>query len=136
MFDAIREWLEECGTSHKNCVSLTNDGAAHPRSPTRLLDLSGGNVVLREDQISERYACLSHCWGTGGDILKTTTESQSKFHVQVPWEEIPKTFRDAIDICRRLDIQFLWIDSLCIIQDSDEDVGLTFNEFTFPDMNK
>ena len=121
MFDAIREWLEECGTSHKNCVSLTNDGAAHPRSPTRLLDLSGGNVVLREDQISERYACLSHCWGKTRS-KHTTWQSTIRENLEgIPVSQLPKTFRDAIAIARVLHIRYLWVDSLCIVQDSASD---------------
>jgi hypothetical protein len=35
-------------------------------------------------------------------------------------DQLPLTFRDAVSICRRLDIKYLWIESLCIIQDSDE----------------
>jgi hypothetical protein len=36
-------------------------------------------------------------------------------------EELPKTFRDAIEICRKLDISYIWIDSLCVIQGDTED---------------
>ena len=36
-------------------------------------------------------------------------------------ETLPKSFRDAIMICRALGIRFLWIDSLCIIQQDAED---------------
>jgi hypothetical protein len=41
--------------------------------------------------------------------------------IQIPWNRLTKTFQDAIDICRRLGIFFLWVDSLCIIQDNEED---------------
>lgn len=34
---------------------------------------------------------------------------------------MPKTFRDAIIVARQLDLRYLWIDSLCIIQDSADD---------------
>jgi hypothetical protein len=34
---------------------------------------------------------------------------------------MPKTFRDAIVITKELGIQYIWIDSLCIIQDSASD---------------
>src|SRR3978361_980413 len=36
-------------------------------------------------------------------------------------EQLPRTFRDAIEIGRNLNIEYLWIDSLCIVQDSNED---------------
>jgi Heterokaryon incompatibility protein (HET) len=35
--------------------------------------------------------------------------------------DLPQTFRDAIEVARRLNIPYIWIDSLCIIQDSIED---------------
>jgi hypothetical protein len=48
----------------------------------------------------------------------------SNFRKGIPPEALTKTFRDAIDICRYLDLPYLWIDSLCIIQDSSEDWAL------------
>jgi Heterokaryon incompatibility protein (HET) len=36
-------------------------------------------------------------------------------------QSLPKKFQDAINICRRLGVLHIWIDSLCIIQDSEED---------------
>ena len=89
--------------------------------PTRILDLSNNIVVLREDSPLERYACLSHCWGPVTDIVKTTKVTLADFKVQIPWDKLTNTFRDAIEICRRIGIFFLWIDSLCIIQDSTAD---------------
>ena len=35
--------------------------------------------------------------------------------------DIPKTFQDAVLITRKLGYRYLWIDSLCIIQDSASD---------------
>ncbi|KAF5253701.1 hypothetical protein FANTH_1393 [Fusarium anthophilum] len=87
----------------------------------RLLDLSNGSLVLREDLGQKlRYACLSHCWGKIS-IVKTTNQTIASFKTEVPLDQLPKTFRDAVDICRSLGITYLWIDSLCIIQDSPED---------------
>ena len=34
---------------------------------------------------------------------------------------LSKTFRDAIKVTRHLGIRYIWIDSICIIQDSRED---------------
>ena len=67
-----------------------------------------------------QYVTLSHCWGQ--IPIKTLLEANiSKFTEGIDAAELPKTFRDAIVIARRLGVPFLWIDSLCIIQDSAED---------------
>lgn len=68
-----------------------------------------------------RYACLSHCWGPPPSPICTVSENIEDFRTKIPWERLSTTFRDAVNICRRLDIGHLWIDSLCIIQDSPED---------------
>lgn len=39
----------------------------------------------------------------------------------IEWESMPRTFRDAIHFTRRLGIRFIWIDSICIIQDDETD---------------
>ena len=57
----------------------------------------------------------------------TSTESQDirisreEFLAGIPSRELPHTFQDAITVARRLQIRYLWIDSLCILQDSQED---------------
>ena len=40
---------------------------------------------------------------------------------QIVFAELPKTFRDAIIVSRRLGVRYIWIDSLCIIQKSTND---------------
>jgi hypothetical protein len=39
----------------------------------------------------------------------------------IPWDTLPATFQDAIDFTRRLGLQYIWIDSICIIQDDAKD---------------
>jgi hypothetical protein len=38
--------------------------------------------------------------------------------------ELPRTMRDAVTLVRELDLRFLWIDSLCIIQDCKDDLNI------------
>ncbi|KAF2791804.1 HET-domain-containing protein [Melanomma pulvis-pyrius CBS 109.77] len=70
-----------------------------------------------------RYTTLSHCWGTSGipDGGKTTAETIDKRASGIDLETLPRTFRDAIDVTRRLGFQYLWIDALCLIQGSKTD---------------
>jgi hypothetical protein len=65
------------------------------------------------------YACLSHCWG-GLSMLRTTTATYKIYQNSIPWDSLSMTFKDVIHLTRRVGLQYLWIDSLCIIQD---DIG-------------
>ncbi|KAG4429001.1 hypothetical protein IFR05_015511 [Cadophora sp. M221] len=89
-------------------------------TPDRLLDLRDDRVRLVEGTKCHRYICLSHCWGNPEKLVRTTLSKKKEFQNDIPFDTLPKTFREAID-CRRLGVDFLWIDSLCIIQDSVED---------------
>ncbi|KAF4958964.1 hypothetical protein FGADI_2043 [Fusarium gaditjirri] len=116
----MQSWIKECVGTHEGCRQIPYQSNSFI-CPKRLLDLSNEKLVLREDLGQKlRYACLSHCWGKI-KIVKTTTQTIGSFRTEVPLDQLSKTFRDAVDICRSLGIIHLWIDSLCIIQDSPED---------------
>ncbi|KAF2811222.1 heterokaryon incompatibility, partial [Mytilinidion resinicola] len=66
------------------------------------------------------YVALSHYWGNTHTFITTST-NLAKTYEGIPWLELPKTFQDAVIINRRLGIRYLWIDSLCILQDSESD---------------
>jgi hypothetical protein len=96
--------------------------------PTRLLDLQAFNegsldIRLVEKPTSGRlYATLSHCWGVNCDARYQATKSTlPALRHRIRYADLPKTYRDAILVCRSLHIRYIWIDSLCITQDSKED---------------
>ncbi|OAL29875.1 hypothetical protein AYO22_01781 [Fonsecaea multimorphosa] len=128
--------MTDCLDNHPDCPKSHVGNNKHtPSLPRRLLEVANGKVVLREDTAQKRhpYACLSHCWGPSprrpeSTILKSKRATIEQFKVEVPWGKLTKTFQDAIDICRRLGIDFLWIDSLCILQDSKDDWSLNATE--------
>ena len=66
------------------------------------------------------YAALSHCWGAK-QLFTTTTSTLHLRKTNLNWDSIPATFQDAIRVTRGLSIRYLWIDSLCIIQDDIAD---------------
>ena len=112
-----RRWLKDCITNHHTCPSL-------PVSPLprRVLDLSSEDVFLYESRgESARYAALSYCWGSDTRNTKTTRSNISARKTGIHWEDLSQTFQDALQITRRLQIQYIWIDSLCILQDDHED---------------
>jgi hypothetical protein len=115
-------WLEKCLKTHTTC------GRARTTNwkPTRLLDV--GNRESKFIRLSETveeapilpYVTLSHCWG-GIEIKRLLRDDRADMLNNIRIDELPKTFQDAIAITRRLGVRYLWIDSLCIVQDSTED---------------
>lgn len=75
----------------------------------------------------DRYAALSYCWG-GPQPIVTTLASVEPHQESLVFELLPKTIQDAIITTRELGIRYLWIDALCIIQDSLEDKGRELNK--------
>ena len=91
--------------------------------PSRLIYVGeADHDVCRLVQPSEiqRSMTLSHCWGQG-PTLKLTVDALEEFMKQIPVNELPQTYLDAIMVTRHLGVEYLWIDSLCIVQDSIDD---------------
>jgi hypothetical protein len=68
-----------------------------------------------------RYLTLSHRWGHGCEKFSTTQDNVDQRKVGLDISELPKGIQDAIQVARNLEVQFIWIDSLCIVQDDDSD---------------
>lgn len=120
----LSDWVENCRLHHKECVQKDA-----PSLPDRLVEVqsSSGSKELRliESKGSTgRYAALSHCWGTQEGATPPITlmkDSLESWKISLPWGSFSKTFQDAVLITRALGLRFLWIDSLCIIQDDAAD---------------
>lgn len=69
---------------------------------------------------SARYATLSHCWGSK-KYLCLTKNNLDTFLLAIPVHELSQTVVDAIWVARSLGFAYLWIDTLCIIQDDLQD---------------
>lgn len=120
-FPNIKNWLDVCVSQHAEC-SLSLDTPL-PRLPKRVIDVgneSKGPRLRKSDNLSGLYATLSHRWGDSSPL--TTTKATLKNRLQgIPLSSLPRTFQDAVLITRQLGLQYLWIDSLCIIQDDTID---------------
>jgi Heterokaryon incompatibility protein (HET) len=96
------------------------------RLPTRLIDLGSGldavPTLCKGSELPPKteYVSLSHCWGTY-DPIKLTSQNIGEMEGAIPTEALSKTFRDAIVTTWELGFRYLWIDSLCIMQDSTDD---------------
>ncbi|KAH7242949.1 heterokaryon incompatibility protein-domain-containing protein [Fusarium solani] len=123
--DLIRQWLQACDSGHRQCNDRARDTSWFPR---RVLDLgpqepaeSDGTTVkvIKREQVvpGNRYVTLSHRWNPL--IPKLTSRNLEAWSRQIPVEALTKTFRDFITVSRLLGFRYAWIDSLCIIQESD-----------------
>lgn len=132
-YEMVARWLHECMHDHPAC-NLTvgqeqvkyENGLETVELPSRVLDVGtsvGSKIRLTESSgIEGQYAVLSHRWPTDPlqhFITTTTTLSDRKSAIQL--EDMPQTFQDAVKVSRELGIRYLWIDSLCIIQDDVRD---------------
>ncbi|KAF1973139.1 HET-domain-containing protein [Bimuria novae-zelandiae CBS 107.79] len=130
IFEWANEKVKKCheSFSHVRCDQAFVDDALKHYLPLRLLDLrrfNEGVVSLVSTKSFERtcrrihYCSLSHCWGRKVNVTLTTENMAAMTTIQ--WQDLPPSFRDAIGITRKLGIDYLWIDSLCIVQDDPQD---------------
>jgi uncharacterized Zn-finger protein len=108
------EWISICTNHHARC----SDGSL-TLLPTRLIDVfkCSPDVALVDSkgQVG-RYVCLSHCWGESKLII-TKKSNLERHKDQISFSTLSKTFQDAVEFTRRLEIRYIWIDSLCILQE-------------------
>lgn len=118
VLDTTRSWLNYCGHRHRFCRQ-----GAEPELPRRAIDVSGEKPRLHVSADGEtgEYVCLSHRWGPPEAILKSEKATVEERMREIPLSILPPTFRDAVDFTRRIGYRYLWIDSLCIIQDDPSD---------------
>ena len=118
-FAAAREWTHVCHSTHIDCErSYERD------LPTRVLCIANDSVKLVETNElwdDTRYAALSYCWG-GDQEQKTTIQNLRQRHKEgIKLAELPKVLQDAVAVTTQLGLSYLWIDSLCIVQDDKLD---------------
>lgn len=120
----MSRWMRECQTAHPQC--------AIPHStilPSRLLEVDWlvdgePRIFLREIVRADmQYIALSYCWGSGARLPpKCLVETHQHYLDGVPLSSLPNTFQDGFQCAKKLNCKYLWIDALCIIQDSRDDV--------------
>ena len=123
IYELIKRWLKTCADHHPCSQSHSS---APSWMPTRLVDVGLDDatparvVASRELASKAEYLALSHCWG-GLRPPMTRMATIGIFKVAIPQEYLPATFLDAFDATRRLGFRYIWVDSLCIVQDDQND---------------
>ncbi|KAI1267238.1 heterokaryon incompatibility protein-domain-containing protein [Xylariaceae sp. FL1019] len=138
-FDAIRRWHTRCRLNHPRCkITLSGSeefNAEKVLLPSRCIEIESENgqmtkCTLRETGGQEgKYIALSHRWGDDTELVKTLRANYncrirkctkaSCQNCQTPKETT--LFAHTYEIAMKLGIAFVWIDSLCIIQDDLDD---------------
>lgn len=116
----ISNWLANCINNHVNCPRTVPGGHTLPK---RVLSVGDENtdpflVEPAADKRSGKWAALSYCWG-GEPSMKLTRDNIDELKQGIPMNRFDATIRDAILVTRALGLTYLWIDALCISQDSD-----------------
>ncbi|KAK8242762.1 heterokaryon incompatibility protein-domain-containing protein [Phyllosticta capitalensis] len=118
---SIKLKIAQCHYTHgpckeKSCESTYKD--------FRVIDIDTMQLVVADS--SCHFAALSYVWGNVKDSKKLKASMSNISLLMKPGalvpDELPKTISDAIQVCKELEIRYLWVDRLCIIQDSQEDM--------------
>ncbi|KAF7552043.1 hypothetical protein G7Z17_g4595 [Cylindrodendrum hubeiense] len=117
-----RDWIDTCEREHAGCR------AKGPTPlPTRVLEISGATMDDISIRLYEggseggRYVALSYIWGDPKKQYTTDKSNLPAHKNNVPLESLPYTVAEAVMCTQQLGIKYLWVDSLCIVQDSSED---------------
>lgn len=119
---------------HLGCENISGSPevfhTSGPERPTRLMEIGSGPEsgtvrLIENNEDGIPYATLSYCWGklpsNGKSEWLTTTTNVNSRRMGMQRSDLPQTLQDSITISEKLGIQHLWIDALCIIQDSEDD---------------
>ena len=118
-----KQWLESCIHKHTTCA---RPKALHGWKPKRLIDIDPqrSSLQLCSSQTIQdgfKYVTLSHHWSPSTKRCMLLSENLTVWMEALPEQDLNQTIRDAIQVTRSLGIKYIWIDALCIIQNSEED---------------
>jgi hypothetical protein len=116
-------WLNNCINNHPECRPAFED---ENWLPTRLIYV--GSLSTPEQRIvaasslrnKVSYAALSHRWGNTKDYI-LTSKRLSTYHTGIPLSDVSRTMKDAFHATRSLELEYLWVDCMCIVQDDPDD---------------
>lgn len=122
----LEGWINECVQNHELCK---RPESLRAQPPTRLIEITSpitGELSIRliETKEDEKYAyvALSHSWASSKP-LKTDKHNYLEHKDDIPWDDLSTVYQDTITLANALSIKYVWIDSLCIIQQDAEEWG-------------
>lgn len=117
-FSLIRGWISSCEQHHGLICNLES------YTPTyiRLLDLKHMRLVSGDQKY--RYFALSYVWGntaTFRTLKSNISELEENSSILRIRDQLPRAINDAISLVSALQERYLWVDTLCIVQDDADD---------------
>ncbi|KAH7191703.1 heterokaryon incompatibility protein-domain-containing protein [Fusarium flagelliforme] len=116
-------WIKSCNRSHPKCKAFQHQMTGW--RPTRLIYVGPESeqpklIISRNKSRPVPYVALSYCWGSSNSVT-LSRENISDFQKEIYLQHLPATIQSAIATTKDLGYQYLWVDSLCIIQNSEND---------------
>jgi hypothetical protein len=124
-FQTLCKWLKECDNKHQKCRRLPSQTTFLPTRLIKVGSKGSDTVQLYETQPTDslNYVALSHPWGNKPPYFCTFRRTVEEYKKGIKVNALTQTFKDAIETTRELNLQYLWIDSICIIQRDETDEG-------------
>jgi hypothetical protein len=123
----IRNWLQTCQREHIRCKTAHLSEHIHDVGTFRLIYVgpkSDPKVYLSSTEDMEswpKYTTLSHRWTSATRTTQLLWSNIEKYFVDIDTDMWPAVYKQALYVTREIGVQFLWIDSICIVQDSKDD---------------
>lgn len=132
----VQNWIKNCTAGHFHPRTTRCGSFSGADLPLRVIEVSGDNDSSFQAKLIEPetgthgcYVALSYCWGPAQWNTLTTIEDNYLQHCrEIPIDKTAKTLRHAMMVTRQLGLRYLWIDALCIIQNSDSDKDLQISK--------
>jgi hypothetical protein len=119
----IISWLDDCRINHKAQCGNLSWSKHNPRRLIQIVTDSELKLIDAEDLPKFDYIALSYCWGSGGTSANTTSKNLSSRQNLFNAKDLPKTIQDSLVLVKRLGLNYLWVDQICIVQKSEDDKG-------------
>lgn len=120
----IRRWMRSCQHSHGPACSKSAASEYFSfAGPAWLIDTWNQCITLASSEYT--YIALSYVWGSGEHILTAQRANvdqlrqKNSLRNEIYRQRIPNTVKDAIALTEALGGRYLWVDSLCIVQDDE-----------------
>jgi hypothetical protein len=145
-FSMVRNWLALCRVRHGDACNQSktlDHSISDPATEIpsfRLIDVVNNCIIPAPHRC--KYVGLSYVWGNINPssilrLLKANLEDLEKpgsLARKEHYEKIPLTIRDAMQVVKSLHLKYLWTDSLCIVQDDEDDHGSKFDAISKMDL--